>query len=292
LSPDDRPVAGRRPAGERVRELGRRAMVRATRVLFGGYVAPLDHPPTAQSRPRWGHGRPVHARIAEILARHEDEYARTLETVLAYEDDLARLPGDLWNTRWQPNLDVAVLYALIRRHAPRRYVEIGSGVSTAVAARAKRDGRLDTRIASIDPGPRVPVAADEAIAQPLEVADLSRFDELGPDDVVFMDGSHRAFMNSDATVFFLDVLPRLRPGVVVGVHDVLLPEDYPPQWRHWHYSEQYLLAAYLLGGAARIEPLFAARYMSSRAAVLAPLWERLGFTETGGFAFWLRITDR
>lgn len=47
-------------------------------------------------------------------------------------------------------------------------------------------------------------------------------------DVVFLDGSHRVFMNNDASVFFLDGLPRLPPGVLVGVHDIFLPEDYGP----------------------------------------------------------------
>lgn len=292
MSRAPRPVAGAGGRGERVRELGRRGMVRATRVLFRGYVAALDYPPSADPRPRWGHGRPPHPRLAELIARHEDAYAQTLQTVLAHADDLAGIPGDLWNTRWQPNLDVAVLYGLVRHHAPKTYVEIGSGVSTAFVARARHDGDLTTRIVSIDPGPRVAVQADEAIAEPLELVDLTRFDALQPDDVVFLDGSHRAFMSSDATVFFLDVLPRLRPGVLVGIHDVFLPEDYPPEWRHWHYSEQYLLAAYLLGGGRGVEPVFAARYMSSRADTLRPLWDRLGVEPGPGVAFWLRITDR
>jgi hypothetical protein len=150
---------------------------------------------------------------------------------------------------------------------------------------------------SIDPGPREAVAGlcDEVVAQPLETTDLSRFEALAEGDVVFLDGSHRTFMNSDATVFFLDVLPRLRPGVLVGVHDILLPEDYPPAWRHWHYSEQYLLAAYLLAGAPWLEPFLAARYASTHpelSHVLDALWDRIGVAERGGFAFWLRISPR
>ncbi|MDX6650216.1 MAG: hypothetical protein QOJ97_2167 [Solirubrobacteraceae bacterium] len=298
MSADRRPVAGGRPAGERVRELGRRAMVRATRVLFRGYVAALDYPPSADPRPRWGHGRPAHPQLARLLARHEDAYRDTVRTVLEYADDLARIPAGPapagephWNSRWQPNLDAAVLYALLRRHAPATYVEVGSGVSTAFAARAKQDGGLSTRIVSIDPGPRAPVDADEAIAQPLELTDLSRFEALRASDMVFLDGSHRSFMNSDATVFFLDVLPRLAPGVLVGIHDVLLPEDYPPEWRHWHYNEQYLLAAYLLAEARWLQPVFAARFAGARPE-LDPLWDRIGVTERGGFAFWLTIRPR
>ena len=289
---DPRPIAGERGAGARVRELGRRAMVRATRVLFGGYVAPLDYPPTADPRPRWGHGRPPHPRLAALIGAHEEAYRATLERVAAHAGDLARLPRDLWDTRWQPNLDAAVLYALVRDARPATYVEVGSGVSTAFADAARRDGGLPTRIVSIDPGPRTGHAglADEVVARPLELTDLSRFDALREGDVVFMDGSHRAFMSSDATVFLLDVLPRLAPGVLVGIHDVLLPDDYPPQWRHWHYSEQYLLAAYLLGGGRGIEPVFAAHHMSGRAD--PAVWERIGVAPGEGVAFWLRVSAR
>ena len=48
--------------------------------------------------------------------------------------------------------------------------------------------------------------------------------------MVFFDGSHRTFMNSDATVFFLEVLPTLPAGTLVGIHDIYLPDDYPADW--------------------------------------------------------------
>jgi hypothetical protein len=76
------------------------------------------------------------------------------------------------------------------------------------------------------------------------------FDRLGAGDVLFMDGSHVALMGSDATVFFLEILPRLKRGVLVGIDDIFLPWDYPPTWTGRVYGEQYLLAALLLGGAA------------------------------------------
>jgi len=57
-----------------------------------------------------------------------------------------------------------------------------------------------------------------------------------------VDNSHRCFQNSDVTVVFLDVLPRLRSGVIIYIDDVYLPYDYPPEWSMRYYSEQYLLA--------------------------------------------------
>ena len=114
-------------------------------------------------------------------------------------------------------------------------------------------GGFETRIVSIDPQPRAEVdeLCDRVLRVPLEAADLSVFDELSDGDVLFFDGSHRTFMNSDATVFFLEVLPRLADGVLVGVHDVFLPYDYPRDFADRYYSEQYLLAAHLIAGNPR-----------------------------------------
>lgn len=115
--------------------------------------------------------------------------------------------------------------------------------------------------------------------------------------MLFLDGSHRVFTGSDATVFFLDILPALAPGVLVGVHDVYLPRDYPAEIAGRHYSEQYLLAALLLGDPQWVRPLLAADFVSRRpalAAVLDPLWRRpeLQGVETHGVAFWFEVQDR
>jgi hypothetical protein len=107
---------------------------------------------------------------------------------------------------------------------------------------------------------------------------------------VFFDGSHRVFMNSDVTTFFLDVVPRLPRGVLVGVHDVYLPDDYPPDWARRYYSEQYILAAMLLASEL-LEPLLPCWYASGNdelASILAPLWNdpKLRGVAPGGTAFW------
>ena len=265
----------------------------------GAHVLRLDFPPSADPLPRWGHGRPPHARLLELLRAAEPDFRASLEVVARHADALRAIPlgpagaGEpYWHTDWLPGLDAAALYAFVREGAPRRYVEIGSGSSTAFAARAVRDGGHATEIVSVDPSPRAEVDAlcDRVVRAPLERADLSLFAELDAGDVVFFDGSHRAFAGSDATVFFLEVLPELPSGVLVGVHDVFLPADYPPSWRGRWYSEQYLLAAYLLGGA-RVLPVLAAYYVSGSAhlrAVLAPLWRDLPGVHPLGTSFWLR----
>ena len=75
-----------------------------------------------------------------------------------------------------------------------------------------------------------------------------------------MDGSHISLMNSDVTVFMLDVVPKLKPGVIVHIHDIHLPHDYPDMFVKWYWNEQYIVAAYLLGAADRIKILMPSRY--------------------------------
>ena len=178
-------------------------------------------------------------------------------------------------------------------------MEIGSGVSTLCARRAIEDGGLATRLTSIDPQPRADVdaACDRVVRAPLEALDLALFEELGAGDVVFMDGSHRVLANSDTVAFFLDVLPALPDGVLVGVHDILLPDDYLPQWSDWHWSEQYLVGAYLLAQGSQVRLELATHYAHAHAGLdrlLEPVWSKPaldGLPHTG-VALWVTTTGR
>jgi hypothetical protein len=117
---------------------------------------------------------------------------------------------------------------------------------------------------------------------------------LGAGDLLFVDNSHRSFPNSDVTVFFAETLPALAPGVVWGLHDILLPWDYPEEWRGRFCNEQYLLLAYLLGGGGADEILLPAAWISATPALhglLAPLWDDAGLfggMSTHGGGFWMR----
>ncbi len=207
------------------------------------------------------------SRASSIIARHDPAYQRSLETISGYREDLARIDLEErdprephWDNGFLHGLDSAAIYGFLRSRDPALYLEIGSGNSTKFADRARRDGDLRTRIVSIDPDPRAEVdeICDRVIRSPLEEADLAVFGELEAGDVLFFDGTHMVFMNSDVTVFFLEVLPRLKEGVLVGVHDVFLPYDYPSELADRHYSEQYLLAAHLLAGNPAVAPVLAA----------------------------------
>jgi methyltransferase family protein len=202
-------------------------------------------------------------------------------------------PG--WINGMQPALDGMLLYTLAQRLNPRTYLEVGSGNSTKFVRRAISDHGLRTRIVSIDPYPRAEVdtLCDEVIREPFEgVPDECYRELLAAGDMVFIDNSHRSFQNSDVTVFFTEVLPALPAGVFYGVHDIFLPDDYPAAWSDRFYNEQYLLAAYLLGGAGGDAVVFPGMFVSGDAAskeLLRPLFGQPHFAEVEPHAggFWL-----
>ncbi|HEX9547026.1 MAG TPA: class I SAM-dependent methyltransferase [Acidimicrobiales bacterium] len=174
-------------------------------------------------------------------------------------------------------MDAVVHYTFLCQRRPSTYLEVGSGYSTMFARRAITDHDRPTRVVSIDPQPRADVdrLCDEVIRTPLERSDLSLLTRLEPGDVLVLDGTHTAFMNSDSVVAFLDVLPFINSGVLVVIDDIFLPSDYPPTWEGRWYGEQYLLATMLLAGAAGWTVRFPSWYVvndSALAARLEPVW--------------------
>jgi hypothetical protein len=269
----------------------------------GKYPAWMEYP--VSCHPRWGHGQPSHARFDKIIDRGRARYAETLRSFLPFAGPLTSvrsdpdpcLPGEPhWVNGWLPDLDGLAIYCFLAQRERAWYVEVGSGNSTRFARRAvKRHGRC-TRIVSIDPCPRAEIDAlcDDKIRSPLEDVDPAYFDRLRDGDMLFIDNSHYAFMGSDVTVFFLDILPRLRPGVLVGIHDICLPDDYPQLWEGKFYNEQYLLGCWLLGGGGGLELVLPAWYVShdrELSSILAPLYSTGGLAgiRPHGCALWFEI---
>lgn len=261
----------------------------------------LDYP--VDPVPRFGHGKPPHGGLHRLISAHDSAVAELLERALDYTDEfvgLPELPGvrsaqTSWRNGWLPALDMVAHYTLLATRRPQRYLEIGSGESTKLARTAVQGQAISTEIISIDPAPRAEVdgICDRVVRSRLEDADLSVFADVRPGDVVFVDSSHRSFMNSDVSVFFLEVLPWLPAGTLVGIHDVDLPWDYRPEWAIRAYNEQYLLAVYLLA-RQEVEIVFPARHVAVTpvlADVLAPLWKdpRLPEVNRSGAAFWMTV---
>lgn len=147
--------------------------------------------------------------------------------------------------------DTEVLYALMDLYRPKRIVEIGSGNSTRVMRQAILDHGLDTKIVSIDPQPRVEVAhlVDEMHRSCIEVLDPEQVAGwLAPGDILFIDSSHLIAVGGDISFLYFHVLPRVKAGVLIHVHDIFLPYEYPKEWvvdLRWRFNEQFLLNAIL-----------------------------------------------
>lgn len=242
--------------------------------------------------------------LYNLINADRQAYAALLEKFLAYREPLQNIkqPSGLTNERepvynngFLPGLDIVTIYGMLAVYKPARYIEIGSGNSTKVARKAITDQGLNTKITSIDPMPRAEIDAlsDTIIRQPLEnLTDFSCFDELQENDILFIDNSHRSFPNSDVTVCFLEILPRLKKGVIIHIHDIYLPYDYPQFMCDRFYNEQYLLACLLLGGKenyATLMPNFFVSEDKELSGILNPLWQHpnLKGVEHHGGSYWL-----
>jgi len=258
-------------------------------------------------KPRFGHGLPAHGRLLEIIDKQRDTYQFWLGKINSFAPQLQAIkklsdekdptqPG--WNNAFLPGLDIMSLYAIIAETKPRRYVEVGSGNSTKVAHKAVKDHTLSTKITSIDPYPRAEIdsLAHEIVRKPFEAVDTQWLAELEAGDILFIDNSHRMLPNSDVTVFFLETLPALKPGVIVHIHDIYLPYDYPQFMCDRFYSEQYGLAIALMANPQRYQPIFPAYFISEDAALSASIsniWNHPNTqgVERHGGSFWLKIGD-
>jgi hypothetical protein len=244
-----------------------------------GYACEFDYPYSPRVR-RWD-GIPGGNPYRRILASRIDRYCELLSSFLVYADSFTAISAaettderePHWNNPWLPSLDAICLSGLVATLNPKRYVEVGSGNSTKFVRRAISKHGLRTRVISIDPHPRAVIddLCDEVIRTPLENCDLRVFEDLGPEDVLFIDNSHRSFQNSDVTVFFTEILPCLNAGCYYGIHDIFLPNDYPVEWLSRYYNEQYLLMAYLLGGASGDEIIMPVHFLQQTAELLSIL---------------------
>jgi predicted O-methyltransferase YrrM len=169
------------------------------------------------------------------------------------------------------SVDGEILYCLVRHFKPKRIIEIGSGYSTRLSVLAGRrngeDGHSAAEVIAYEPYPDEVLRRgfDGLTLRQIMVQDvpLSEFVALQANDILFIDSSHVLKIGSDVQYEYLEIIPRLRPGVIVHVHDIFLPAEYPRPWvmdqlRFW--TEQYLLQAFLACNDM-FEVLWAGSYM-------------------------------
>jgi len=240
-------------------------------------------------------------RLRTILAQRAESYGGLLDQIASFLPAFKTIPltepkdpsEPHWLNGWIPAIDAMTLYGLLALRNPRTYIEVGSGNSTKFARRAIKDHGLRTRIVSIDPSPRaeIDLICDQVLRMPCEDVGAAFFELITNEDILFIDNSHRSFQNSDVTVFFMEVLPALPEGTIVGLHDIFLPEDYIGGWEERYYNEQYLLGAYIFGGMDGGSILLPNWFISkdpSLKARLDPVWtcaDLAGLEDRGG-TFW------
>jgi Methyltransferase domain len=154
--------------------------------------------------------------------------------------------------------DATVLYCMLRHFNPKRLIEIGSGYSSACALDTI-DSNLSTGVQCtfIDPFPALLLSllkpSDsrhvQLINKPVQETDLGMFDVLDENDILFIDSTHVAKTGSDVIFELFKILPRLKKGVVVHIHDIHYPFEYPREWvieRNYSWNEVYAVRAFLM----------------------------------------------
>jgi hypothetical protein len=196
-----------------------------------------------------------------------------------------------------PPLDAWMLEGILRHLRPQRMIEVGCGFSSLIAAAVNRE-HLDGTMAftCIEPYPRgfLERGVDgitELVVAKVEDVPLARFDALDSGDVLFIDSSHTVRTGGDVVWLFGRVLPRLRSGVHVHIHDVFLPGDYPEPWvrEGWGWNENYLVEAFLQFNSA-FEVVLGAQWAlhHARAAIDAAFPGFARYAAGGGGSLWLR----
>lgn len=152
-----------------------------------------------------------------------------------------------------------ILYSMLRYFCPKRFIEIGSGFSSACALDTIErylDGSVECTF--IEPFPELLYSlmkANDMISHTLiasQVQDVSSetFDQLESGDILFIDSTHILKTGSDVAFELFEILPRLKSGVIVHFHDIFYPFEYPREWvieRNYSWNEIYAIRAFLTG---------------------------------------------
>ncbi len=217
-----------------------RRWLRANKRLWAKRMLPIGQPWDLDAQLHW---------LEERCA----PYLREVMGLDAFEQDA----GAGFGPGYGP-IEAQVLHCVMRHDAPRRVIEVGSGVSTATMLRAigrnTDEGRASSAVTCVEPHPhdslrRLDV---ELIAQPAQAVDLDVFLRLEAGDLLFIDSTHAVRTGSEVIRLYLEVLPKLRPGVLVHIHDIYLPYTFHPNvlGELFDWQETALLTALLTGNAS------------------------------------------
>ena len=202
-------------------------------------------------------------------------------------------------------IDAHVYYATLRHLKPKRIIEIGGGNSSLLAVQACKENQAQdaksTRLTIIDPYPEDKLkealtGVAEVIEKKVQDVDLAFFSELEAKDVLFIDSSHVLRSGGDVQYEYLEILPRLRSGVFVHIHDISLPKPYPKVYadNKLFWNEQYLLQAFLAFNS-KFEIVWPGNYMMikfpDKIQEIFPEFQemRKHFPQSEPSGFWMKV---
>jgi predicted O-methyltransferase YrrM len=202
-------------------------------------------------------------------------------------------------------VDAHLLYGIVRHAKPRRIIEIGNGASTVIAVAAADLNRAEghpVEVSSIDPYPTAAFAngypgLSELIVKKVQDVPGSLFEGLERNDILFIDSSHVLRWGNDVAHLYLNILPMLKDGVLVHIHDISLPMPYPKVYfdLQLYWNEQYLLQAFLMFNR-QFKIIWPGNYMMLKdpGKMLAVFPEiadmRAVYPSSEPTAFWMRVT--
>jgi hypothetical protein len=237
-----------------------------------------------------------------VINWNVDGQLATAQRIGDYVEELRDIPEDhtpgkpeyCWNNPMWNNADALVQYGLLRDFKPKRVVEVGCGWSSLLLQRALERNQTPCQVVQVEPYPNPLLLKlfpkDWLLHRTLlQRAPFEIFESLQADDICFYDGSHCAKPASDVNWFFFEILPRLAPGVIIHIHDIFLPDDYPDLWifeRGQTWNEQYLLQAFLMSNHD-YKILIANAFLSKiNAAALESFYR--GVQPFWGCSFWMQ----
>lgn len=237
-------------------------MTRSMMFPDGHYYSPLPHVPDIIADQARIFRRQTEAECPGICF-NTDTQLDLLRELAAYYQDLPFGPRPEQGMRYYYDNpmysygDAIFLYSMLRHVKPRRYIEVGSGYSSCVALDTNQrflDGGLECIFIEPEPQRLYSLLAPNDRAHvkvlPHRVQDtpFEIFEELQENDILFIDSSHVTKIGSDVNFIMFEVLPRLKPGVFIHIHDIGFPFEYPRDWvvNGCAWNEAYLLRAFLM----------------------------------------------
>ena len=165
-----------------------------------------------------------------------------------------------YDNKYFTHADATSLFFMMRYFKPNMIIEAGSGFSSAVMLDTNAhflDGNV--QFTFIEPYPKrlYSLLSDqdrksvEILESDLQDIPLHYFEKLGKNDFLFIDSTHVSKTGSDVNYFLFEIFPKLKSGVIIHIHDIFYPFEYPKDWvidgnGRFGWNEAYILRAFLM----------------------------------------------